>query len=199
MPVGRPITYSPEYVIETAMQLFWSNGYGPTSLQDLVEAMGLARSSFYQAFGSKRQLFLICLDRYQEATARELVLRFEGAATGYHFIEDALLWAIEEVTEPVDPRGCLVVNTANEFAQRDTAVAERVSQGFDRYRTVFLAAARQGQRDGSVRRDESAEVLADYLVASMSGLRTMVKAGKDLEVLRGMVAMVASALQRPPR
>ena len=77
---------------------------------------------------------------------------------------------------------------------RDAEVAEHVSQGFDRYRAIFLAAAKRGQEDGSMRLDESAEVLADYLVASMSGLRTMVKAGKDLEVLRGMVAMVTSAL-----
>ncbi len=176
------------------MNLFWRNGYEATSLQDLVGAMGIARSSFYQAFGSKRQLFLTCLDRYQEATALDLTSRLEGAATGRDFIEDTLLWAIEEVTEPVDLKGCLVVNTANEFAQRDADVAEHVSQGFDRYRAIFLAAAKRGQEDGSVRRDESAEVLANFLVTSMSGLRTMVKAGMDLEKLRGMVAMVMSAI-----
>lgn len=195
MPAGRPLSYRSEHVLDTAMHLFWRNGYGGTSLQDLVGAMGLARSSFYQAFGSKRHLFLICLDRYQEATALDLTSRLESAATGCEFIEDTLLWAIEEVTETAgDPRGCLVVNTANEFAQRDAEVAERVAKGFDRYRSIFLAAAQRGHADGSVCRDESAEVLADYLVASMSGLRTMVKAGKDPEVLRGMVAMVTSAL-----
>ena len=73
-------------------------------------------------------------------------------------------------------------------------MAEHVSQGFDRYRAIFLAAAKRGQEDGSVRRDESAEVLANFLVTSMSGLRTMVKAGMDLEKLRGMVAMVMSAI-----
>ncbi|MCH8899918.1 MAG: hypothetical protein IH942_05425, partial [Acidobacteria bacterium] len=46
----------------------------------------------------------------------------------------------------------------------------------------------------SVRSDKEATLVADYLVTSMSGLRTMVKAGTDLEVLRGIVAMVMSAL-----
>ena len=105
-----------------------------------------------------------------------------------------MLWAIEEVVEGVDPKGCLIVNTATEFAQRDEQVAFRVSQGFGKYRGIFLAAVERGQEDGSVRTDKEADVLANYLVTSMSGLRTMVKAGMDLDVLRGMVAMVTSTL-----
>ena len=97
------------------MGLFWRKGYGATSLQDLVGAMGLSRSSFYQAFGSKHQLFLTCLERYEEATALDLITRLDGATTGREFIEDTLLWAIEEVIEGADPKGCLVVNTANEL------------------------------------------------------------------------------------
>jgi TetR/AcrR family transcriptional repressor of nem operon len=154
--------------------------------------MGLARSSLYQAFGSKSQLFLRCLDRYQEATALDLTSRLESASTGRAFIEGTLLWAI---AEPADPKGCFVVNTANEFAQRDEMVAQLVSRGFDRYRAIFLAAVQRGQQDGSVGRDEPTEVLADYPVASMSGLRTMVKAGKDPEVLRGTIAKVMSTLR----
>ena len=194
MSIGRPLEYSSEQVLDTAMGLFWRKGYEATSLQDLVGAMGLSRSSFYQAFGSKRELFLSCLERYQESTALDLTTRLDDAATGRDFIEDTLLWAIEEVIEGVDPKGCLVVNTATEFAQRDEQVAARVSQGFDKYRAIFLAAARRGQEDGSVRNDKEATLLANYLVTSMSGLRTMVKAGTDIEVLRGMVAMVMSAM-----
>jgi len=194
MSIGRPLEYSSEQVLDTAMGLFWRKGYEATSLQDLVGAMGLSRSSFYQAFGSKRELFLSCLERYQESTALDLTTRLDDAATGRDFIEDTLLWAIEEVIEGVDPKGCLVVNTATEFAQRDEQVAARVSQGFDKYRAIFLAAARRGQEDGSVRNDKEATLLAHYLVTSMSGLRTMVKAGTDIEVLRGMVAMVMSAM-----
>ncbi len=194
MSIGRPVEYSSEQVLDIAMGLFWRKGYQSTSLQELVGEMGLSRSSFYQAFGSKRQLFLSCLERYEKATTLDLITRLHGAATGREFIEDTLLWAIEEVIEGTDPRGCLVVNTANELAQRDKQVAARVSQGFDKYRAIFLAAARRGQEDGSIRSDKESTLLANYLVTNMSGLRTMVKAGTNLEVLRGVVAMVMSAM-----
>jgi hypothetical protein len=74
-------------------------------------------------------------------------------------------------------------------------VAQLVSRGFDRYRAIFPAAVQRGQQDGSVGRDDPTEVLADYPVASMGGLRTMVKAGKDPEVLRGKIAKVMSTLR----
>ena len=194
MSIGRPLEYGSEQVRDSAMGLFWRKGYEATSLQDLVGEMGLSRSSFYQAFGSKRQLFLSCLERYEEATALHLATSLDGAATGREFIEDTLLWAIEEVVEGTDPKCCLVVNTANEFAQRDEQVAAQVSQGFDKYRAIFVAATRRGHEDGSVRSDKEATLLANYLMTSMSGLRTMVKAGTDHEVLRSIVAMVMSAM-----
>ena len=43
------------------MKLFWARGYLATSLPDLLEAMGIARSSFYATFGTKRELFIECL------------------------------------------------------------------------------------------------------------------------------------------
>jgi TetR/AcrR family transcriptional repressor of nem operon len=194
MSIGRPVEYSSEQVLDIAMGLFWRKGYQSTSLQELVGEMGLSRSSFYQAFGNKRQLFLSCLEQYEKATTLDLITRLHDAATGREFIEDTLLWAIEEVIEGIDPKGCLVVNTANELAQRDKQVAARVSQGFDKYRAIFLAAARRGQEDGSIRSDKESTLLANYLVTNMSGLRTMVKAGTNLEGLRGVVAMVMSAM-----
>ena len=69
-----------------------------------------------------------------------------------------------------------------------------MSQGSDKYGAIFLVAAIRGQEDGSVSNDKEATLLANYLVTSMSGLRTMVKAGTDIEVLRGIVAMVVSAM-----
>ncbi len=159
MPAGRPLSYRSEHVLDTAMHLFWRNGYGATSLQDLVGAMGLARSSFYQAFGSKRRLFLICLDRYQEATALDLTWRLESAATGREFIEDTLLWAIDEATETRLTPGVVLSSTPPTNSHSAMPRWPSASpKGFDRYRSIFLAAAQRGRGDGSVRRDESAEV-----------------------------------------
>jgi TetR/AcrR family transcriptional repressor of nem operon len=44
-------------VLDRATDLFWSRGYEATSVQDLVDALGVNRASLYATFGDKGQLF----------------------------------------------------------------------------------------------------------------------------------------------
>ena len=56
--MGRPREFDQTQALEDAMQVFWAKGYDATSLCDLLESMGISRSSLYEAFGSKHELFL---------------------------------------------------------------------------------------------------------------------------------------------
>ena len=47
--------------MERSADAFLRSGYEGTSVEELVGATGLHRGSLYQAFGSKRGLFLACL------------------------------------------------------------------------------------------------------------------------------------------
>jgi TetR/AcrR family transcriptional repressor of nem operon len=194
MTVGRPAEFEHDAVLDTAMELFWQRGYEATSLADLLDVMGLSRSSFYRSFKSKHELFLCCLDRYRVKTTADLRQRLDRAASGRDFIEEALYWAIEEVVESADPRGCLIMNTATEFAQRDGPISRAVADGLDDYRAIFLEAIERGRAEGSIEPPQDDRLMANYLVTTMSGLRTMVKAGTDGATLNGMVAVVTNSL-----
>ena len=50
---GRPREFDANGARDIAMHLFWSQGYDATSLSDLLSAMGLSKSSFYQTFESE--------------------------------------------------------------------------------------------------------------------------------------------------
>ena len=53
-------------VLDRATDLFWEKGYESTSMQDLVETMGIGRASLYDTFGSKQELFAEVLERYAD-------------------------------------------------------------------------------------------------------------------------------------
>ena len=194
MTVGRPLQFDPEKALDAATEVFWSGGYEGTSLQDLLNAMGLSKSSFYQAFGSKQQLFERCLCRYRENLAETMLANLGRATSGRQFIEDMLYSAAAEARQETKPRGCLVMNTANEFARSDETVAGWVTQGMDRFRGVFAAAVRRGQEDGTIAKDKDPETLALYLVSNMSGLKTMAKAGVAENDSKQIVRLVLAAL-----
>ena len=52
-----------------AMRLFWVHGYKATSIQDLVDGMGIGRGSLYGTFGGKRSLFMRALRYYDQERA----------------------------------------------------------------------------------------------------------------------------------
>lgn len=59
--MGRPRQFDIAQVLISARDAFATAGYNGTSIDDLLGATGLQRASLYQAFGSKRGLFVTIL------------------------------------------------------------------------------------------------------------------------------------------
>ena len=176
------------------MQLFWMKGYHATSLQDLLQAMALSRSSFYQTFTNKHTLFEQSIAHYREHVRQDMLARLEQAESARAFITANLNAIVAEVDDPVGQLGCFVMNSASEFARRDPVIAQLVSEAIDQFEQVFLIAVKQGQTEGDIAANKNPQALAKYLISSRSGLKTMVKAGASQESLQDVVAIVLSAL-----
>lgn len=188
--------YDPEKALDAAMQVFWSQGYDGTSLQDLLSATGLSKSSLYQGFGGKNDLFVRCINHYCDTLSAKMLDHLNAAASGARFIEAILLRAAVEAGSSELQRGCLLMNTANEFSKSDPRIAKKVAGGFDRFKGVFLAAVRRGQREGDISADVDPEVLASYLISNMGGLFTIVKGGADEKTVKEVVRVIMKTLQK---
>src|SRR5258708_38152226 len=61
---GRPSVFDRDAALKEAMNLFWERGYQGTSFDDLIHAMGISASSFYNSFGSKEELYCEATQSY---------------------------------------------------------------------------------------------------------------------------------------
>lgn len=174
---GRPRSFDTEEVFNQAMNLFWSQGYEATSLEDLISTMGLSKSSFYQTFGSKQTLFEQCLVHYGDWLAAETRSALNNAPDAATFIRHALIMVADEAQGVMSRRGCLLMNTAAECAQRDPQIARCVKKGVNALTDVLEDAVRIAQHEGNITTVTDPAVVASYLVTTISGLKTMVKAG----------------------
>src|SRR6476619_2341029 len=162
MPAGRPRAFDTEKALDRALQVFWRKGYEGASMPDLTKAMGINRPSLYAAFGNKEELFKKALERYSTGPAcyvNDALTRPTARAVA----ERLLYGAVEMLTNPKNPRGCLAVQGAlacGDAAQsvRDELVARR--------RATEAALRRRfdtGRRAGDLSKSANPADLARYL------------------------------------
>lgn len=183
MAIGRPKEFDTDRALEAAMQLFWHKGYEATSLQDLLKTMHLSKSSFYQTFASKHEIFELCINLYRDSMVHYMEQSLVESSSGLQFIESVFYGIEQETKKSEDRRGCFIMNSASEFSQSDPVIADLVAKGTNKITNVFTKAVRQAQREGDIDKAKKPESIAKYLVSNMSGIKTMVKAGiKNNEV-----------------
>ena len=157
-------------VLTKAMQLFWQQGYEKTSMQELVDVMGIHRRSIYDTF-------LKSLALYEQNVAEKINQRIPvELPTGERIRRLLAITLDREADQPV---GCLVVNTATELALIDDEAKLRVAAIFHRSENYLLTVLTQGQKKGEIAQAASLESLAHYFHTVWLGVRVDAKISSD--------------------
>jgi TetR/AcrR family transcriptional regulator, transcriptional repressor for nem operon len=191
--MARPREFDIDEALERAMNVFWTKGYDGASLQDLLDAMNIARGSLYKAFEDKHAVYLAALDRYDRTEIQRAVdvLRDrsagDGAARIHRFLEDARA----AVVRRHDRRGCFLCNAAVDRAPMDAVIQDKVLAMMKRMERAVAAALNESAQAAdwpAKRRAEAALALTNAYV----GLRVLARSGfppKDL------AAVIRTAMQ----
>ncbi|MEU4596127.1 TetR/AcrR family transcriptional regulator [Nocardia sp. NPDC023988] len=173
--MARPRNFDTETVVDRALDQFWTYGYLNTSPAQLADATGIGKGSLYNAFGSKRALFDRALERYGRlgvALAEECMA---GPGSTRDCLREYLRAGVDLDFSTPTRRGCLAVNSAAEFGDRDTAVTTALRAIEERIVAVLAARIEQGRRDGDVDPSVDAKTVAALLFTTNTGLRIMSK------------------------
>jgi TetR/AcrR family transcriptional repressor of nem operon len=188
---------SPEFdrtkVLEAAMKLFWARGYAASSLPDLLQAMGIARSSFYASFGTKRKLFMECLELFGDRTLAivdEDVRRLPAAALPRAFFEATLL----DVSQRKANQGCMMVNTVLELADVDAELNQLATQKLRAIENAFALAFEQAQQEGELNSTRSPAELASLVMTINLGLRVQSRQNQTRQQLKPIIENSLSML-----
>ena len=187
-------SFVPEEALSKAMESFWRQGYDATSVQDLVNSMGINRGSLYDTFGDKHALFLACLDHYNHHRHSNAV----GAAGSPDAAKGAIVACIQGLVDQSlgDPlqKGCLITNSAVELGVQDRDVASRVQSVLKRLEAGFYQALGRARAKGELGYQGELRPLAQFLTSSLQGLRVMSKVNPDPALLQGIATVILTTL-----
>ena len=126
--MARTRQFDERQALQAAMLVFWEKGYDGTSINDLEQAMGLNRTSIYNAFGNKSALFERVMTCYKESVMAELFARLDSAQNIREGIRRMLNGALDIHFDEDNPGGCLVVLSVMESGQHDDASISAMQQ-----------------------------------------------------------------------
>jgi len=193
--MSRPPSFDRTEKVEEAMHLFREQGYEATSVQDLVDHLGLNRSSLYNAFGGKHDLYLEALDYCRRTEREALGEHLREAPTAIAGIRRACEAVVEQVTS--DPCGCLTTNATVECATSDPSTQERACETLSAMQSLFQDTVERAQEQGDIDPSRDAEAIGHYLTNAYNGLYLTAKTCPSTDVLENIVTETLRGLRAP--
>jgi TetR/AcrR family transcriptional regulator, transcriptional repressor for nem operon len=192
--MARPREFDRSKTVEKAMRLFWKQGYEATSVQELVDCLGLKPGSLYNAFGDKHSLYLEALDCYQDREREQMCMLLDAPESPRAALRELFLAVVATDVDDPDHKGCMLVNAAAELAVQDAEVRERMAVSRAWMETRFQAVLARAQELGEVDPAKDPAALAAFLVNSLFGLRVTAKVLNDRAALMRIVDVTLGAL-----
>ncbi|TCC33089.1 TetR/AcrR family transcriptional regulator [Kribbella speibonae] len=182
----RPRTFDEDRAVDAAMRVFWTSGYEATSTQDLCAATGLGRSSIYNTFTSKRDLFDRALQRYVDRFSAAQLEVIQDATLPIRERVRRILWTAVE-PDPGEPAGCFVINTIVELGPTDAEVVGLLDRDHEAKLSALTTAIQAAQAAGEMDPEQDAAGLATYVFTVLGGLRVAARRGATSESQRIVV------------
>lgn len=172
--MGRAISFDLAQTLDAAMRQFWKGGYAATSLQDLLAATGLGAGSFYNTLKSKKQLFLLSLERY---AASEVTKRFDALTSeetvglGLRAMYRVAFDALDDPNTP--SRLCLMAGMIAPDTLADSDMRRIVVDGQRRFKELVVNLVERDVGNGVLPATMDAQTVASIIATYGQGLIRM--------------------------
>lgn len=192
--MARTKDFDEKEVLAKAIQLFWCKGYNATSMQDLVEALGISRSSLYGTYRDKHTLFLKALESYQFAGHARISEIINQSSSAKETVIQLMKLVTNELVDDKQQKGCFIVNAEVEVAPHDQQVNNLVCQNEQQMEAAFFQVIKQGQDSGEIKNSEDALILAKFIFNSLKGMQVTAKSSPDAASFANIIRLTVAAL-----
>lgn len=192
--MARTKDFDENEVLAKAIQLFWRKGYNGTSLQDLITGLGISRSSLYDTFGDKHQLYLKALSAYRQTQVSVRNQILHAPVPAKVAIRQLMELTIEQMLRDKQHKGCFLVNSAVETAPHDKATNNIVCQNDQEVENAFFEVIQRGQANGEINRRQDPRALARFVFNNIVGLQVTGKSATNKAAFEDIIRLTLSVL-----
>ena len=181
-------------VLEKAKDLFWRQGYHATSVQNLVNHLGINRGSLYDTFGGKNELYEAAFKSYRTDNADFLQNHFDQYESVSEAVKDLLLYSAKNAMEDPDRKGCFVVNCTTEYLPHHKHFLPELLKNKSNFENTVGNALRKAVEKGEFSSKLNIAEVTSFLFTFMSGLNVIAKVEQSPQAIEDMIEVALKVL-----
>jgi TetR/AcrR family transcriptional repressor of nem operon len=195
--MARPVEFDEAKVLANAMEQFWKEGYEASSVQKLLDCMGINRGTLYNSFGDKDTFFKSCVDQYNANMANHIAASLKNEKlSAWDAINEYFEQAVFSLSNKQRGMGCLLVNSLCESINYDKEMKRVIRASLAAIRKPLVARLSEAQKKGKLKKGVSVESAADILMNALHGLRVNARDGKNVRQLKELIKFTVNSLKK---
>jgi len=184
--------YDKEYILEKGLEVMYRNGYNGTGIQEIVNAAGIPKGSFYSQFKSKEEFLISALELYIKRTFEDVgELLTDKSVSPINRLKNLFQSRLEILeSEKMQHLGCFAGNICQEMAGHSETVSKKVDDAFNTFKNSMARCIKEAQKEGEVSGDKNPEVIAEVICNSFQGALLRMKSNGSLKPLHDLKEVI---------
>jgi TetR/AcrR family transcriptional repressor of nem operon len=192
--MARHVEFDQPEALERATLLFWEKGYSNTSLRDLLAAMGIGQSSFYNFVTSKKELYLRCLKHYNDTVTRRRWQALTGASTFGDGVRSFFTCVLDDLENPKTPNVCLMAGSLAADVLSEKDLSRYVLTEMTQLEAAIVKRLEEAKGCGEVAGTVDSQATAAVIVTFLQGLFRVARVLKSRKQLEAQVRLLLTGL-----
>lgn len=192
--MARNKEFDTTLVLHKAMEVFGHYGYEGTSLQLLLEGLGIARQSLYDTYGTKRDLFIKAVKYYLDEKSSAVIAHLAQPGPVKDTIAEIFAIIVDTLKDEQRRKECLILHSAIDQVPHDPEIAQIFEQDKIRLEQALYEALARAEQEGELGLNQDLRSLARYLYHSRYALTQVAKLTDDPLVIEQVAAVTLSVL-----
>jgi TetR/AcrR family transcriptional regulator, transcriptional repressor for nem operon len=181
-------------LLQAAFGEVYRSGFQSAGLNAILAKAGVTKGALYHHFGNKEALgYAIVEEIIGPANRNQWLTPLQKCKNPIH----ALISIVQGLSVRLEAvrGGCALNNLSQEMSPLDAGFRKRLERVFHEWRQGIATALREGQANGTVRRDVDPAQTAGFLIAMVQGYASMAKNAQDPRVTQEGIKNIVRWLQ----
>ncbi|GMN07838.1 hypothetical protein MTsPCn5_32270 [Croceitalea sp. MTPC5] len=169
---------------DRGLRLFYENGYYNTSLNDILRDLSITKAVFEHYFQTKEDFFIsITQNLIFQDILNLLIPPVNYKRNPFPILMDLFDNELEKVLNSSNNYGFMLANFINEFNNRNKKISKYLLDILQVWEINLISILKKGQLDGYLDQHIDCESVANHIISSYFGVRTLLVEG-NASVLR---------------